>query len=115
MVCGLWFVEVEVESVVQSSSHSLYSSLSQPYSHSFLSHTQTQIQQWRAKMKQLNRETEERNRLLLDEKHSIQRHYQQLKQRIKLYRSSQNQRLLQLSQSANQCKKALNEKLDFAR
>eukprot|EP01034_Spumella_vulgaris_P033781 gene33781-41672_t len=47
---------------------------------------QTQIQQWRAKMKQLNRETEERNRLLLDEKHSIQKHYQQLKQRIKLYR-----------------------------
>ncbi len=76
---------------------------------------QTQIQQWRAKMKQLNRETEERNRLLLDEKHSIQKHYQQLKQRIKLYRSTQNQRLLQLSQSANLCKKALNEKLDFAR
>lgn len=66
-------------------------------------------------MKQLQRETEERNRLLLDEKHSIQRHYQQLKQRIKLYRSTQNQRLLQLSQSANACKKALNDKLDFAR
>jgi hypothetical protein len=37
-------------------------------------------------MRVLNRETEERNRLLQEEKHSIQRHYQQLKHRIKLYR-----------------------------
>jgi hypothetical protein len=76
---------------------------------------QTTIQHWRAKMRQLTRETEERNRLLLAEKHSIQKHYQQLKQRIKIYRSTQNQRLLHLSQSANSCKKALNDKLDFAR
>lgn len=48
--------------------------------------SQTSIQQWRAKIRQLNRETEERNRLLLDEKHSIQKHYQQLKQRIQAYR-----------------------------
>ena len=76
---------------------------------------QTTIQHWRAKMRQLTRETEERNRLLLDEKLSIQKHYQQLKQRIKLYRSTQNQRLLQLSQSANACKKVLNDKLEVAR
>jgi hypothetical protein len=66
-------------------------------------------------MRQLTRETEERNRLLLDEKHSIQRHYQQLKQRIKIYRTTQNQRLLHLSQSANNCKKVLNDKLEVAR
>ncbi|RYG66397.1 hypothetical protein EON64_09885, partial [archaeon] len=66
-------------------------------------------------MRQLTRETEERNRLLLAEKHSIQKHYQQLKQRIKLYRSTQNQRLLHLSQSANNCKKTLNDKLAFSR
>ena len=47
---------------------------------------QTSIQQWKAKIRQLNRETEERNRLLLEEKHAIQRHYQQLKQRIQAYR-----------------------------
>lgn len=47
---------------------------------------QTAIQQARAKIRQLNRETEERNRLLLEEKHSIQTHYQQLKQRIQVYR-----------------------------
>jgi dynein regulatory complex subunit 2 len=47
---------------------------------------QTMIQQWKAKIRQLNRETEERNRLLLEEKHAIQRHYQQLKQRISAYR-----------------------------
>jgi chromosome segregation ATPase len=76
---------------------------------------QTTIQHWRAKMRQLTRETEERNRLLLDEKHSIQRHYQQLKQRIKVYRTTQNQRLLHLSQSANNCKKVLKDKLDVAR
>lgn len=76
---------------------------------------QTTIQHWRAKMRQLTRETEERNRLLLAEKHSIQKHYQQLKQRIKVYRTTQNQRLLHLSQSANNCKKVLNEKLEFAR
>ena len=35
---------------------------------------QTTIQHWRAKMRQLTRETEERNRLLLEEKHSIQNH-----------------------------------------
>jgi hypothetical protein len=76
---------------------------------------QTTIQHWRAKIKHLNRESEERTRLLLDEKHSIQRHYQQLKQRIQLYRGTQNQRLLHLSQSANNCKVALNTKLDVAR
>ena len=75
---------------------------------------QTTIQQWRAKIRQLNRETEERNRLLLEEKHSIQKHYQQLKQRIQAYRGTQNQRLLQLSQSANTCKGALQSKLDLA-
>jgi len=76
---------------------------------------QTSIQQWRAKIRQLNRETEERNRLLLEEKHSIQKHYQQLKQRIQAYRGTQNQRLLTLSQSANSCKEALNDKLELAR
>ena len=76
---------------------------------------QTTIQHWRAKMRQLNRETEERNRLLLEEKHSIQKHYQQLKQRIKNYRITQNTRLLHLSQSANACKKNLTDKLTFAR
>jgi hypothetical protein len=76
---------------------------------------QTMIAHWRAKTKQLTRETEERNRLLLDEKMSIQRHYQQLKQRIKIYRTTQNQRLLHLSQSANNCKLKLQEKLEVAR
>jgi len=76
---------------------------------------QTTIQHWRAKTRQLNRDTEERNRLLLEEKHSIQKHYQQLKQRIKNYRNTQNQRLLQLSQCANSCKEALKKKLEFAR
>jgi len=47
---------------------------------------QTSIQHWRAKTRQLSRETEERNRLLLQEKHTIQKHYQQLKLRIKTYR-----------------------------
>lgn len=75
---------------------------------------QTSIQQWRAKIRQLNRETEERNRLLLEEKHSIQKHYQQLKQRIQAYRGTQNQRLLQLSQSANSCKETLKSKLELA-
>lgn len=75
---------------------------------------QTNIQQWRAKIRQLNRETEERNRLLLEEKHSIQKHYQQLKQRIQAYRGTQNQRLLQLSQSANTCKATLKSKLELA-
>eukprot|EP01032_Pedospumella_encystans_P009839 gene9839-11552_t len=76
---------------------------------------QATIKHWRSKMRVLNRETEERNRLLQEEKHSIQKHYQQLKHRIKLYRSSQNQRLLHLSQSANSCKKVLNDKLEVAR
>ena len=47
---------------------------------------QATIKHWRSKMRVLNRETEERNRLLQEEKHSIQKHYQQLKYRIKLYR-----------------------------
>jgi dynein regulatory complex subunit 2 len=73
------------------------------------------IQQWKAKIRQLNRETEERNRLLLEEKHAIQRHYQQLKQRISAYRGTQTQRLLILSEGANSCKAKLNQKLDLAR
>ena len=76
---------------------------------------QTSIQHWRAKSRQLSRETEERNRLLLQEKHTIQKHYQQLKLRIKTYRSSQTQRLLQLSQNANICMTRLTQKLDIAR
>jgi hypothetical protein len=76
---------------------------------------QMAIQHWRNKMKQLTRETEERKRLLTDEKVSIQKHYQQLKSRIKVYRTTQNQRLLHLSQSANQCKDALKGKLDVSR
>jgi hypothetical protein len=61
------------------------------------------------------RDTEERNRLLLEEKLSIQKHYQQLKQRIQVYRGSQNQRLLHLTQSANQCKETLKGKGDLAK
>jgi hypothetical protein len=53
-----------------------------PYSHSSFCF----CLQWRTKIKQLTRETEERNRLLLEEKRSIQRHYQLLKQRIEVYR-----------------------------
>jgi hypothetical protein len=44
------------------------------------------IQQWRAKIRQLNRESEERTRLLQEERQAIQKHYQQLKQRIHSYR-----------------------------
>jgi len=76
---------------------------------------QTNIQQWRAKTRQLSRETEERNRLLKEEKHTIQKHYQQLKQRISGYRGTQNQRLLQLSQNASDSKATLKKKLDLAR
>merc|ERR1711916_19620 len=76
---------------------------------------QTSIQHWRAKSIQLSRETEERNRLLLVEKHTIQKHYQQLKARIKVYRNNQTQRLLHLSQMANTCMMRLSEKLEIAR
>lgn len=76
---------------------------------------QITIQHWRAKIRQLTREAEERNRLLRDEKNSIQHHYQQLKQRVSAYRGSQTQRLLHLSQAANHCKDVLKEKLDLAR
>ena len=76
---------------------------------------QTTIQQWRAKIRTLLRDTEERNKLLLDEKHSIQKHYQQLKQRIQVYWGSQNQRLLELSTAANSCKTTLGRKLDLAK
>ena len=76
---------------------------------------QTTIQQWKAKIRTLTRDAEERNRLLLEEKLSIQKHYQQLKQRIQVYRGSQNQRLLQLTQSANVAKDKLKGKLDTAK
>ena len=75
----------------------------------------TSIQHWRAKTRQLGRETEERNRLLLAEKHTIQKHYQQLKGRIKTYRLNQTQRLLHLSQMANSCMIKLSSKLETAR
>ena len=57
---------------------------------------QTSIQHWRAKSRQLSRETEERNRLLLQEKHTIQKHYQQLKLRIRTYRYHSNNMHVQL-------------------
>ncbi len=76
---------------------------------------QATIQQWKAKIRTLLRDTEERNKLMLDEKLSIQKHYQQLKHRIQVYRGSQNQHLLQLTQSANSCKEALKGKLDLAK
>jgi hypothetical protein len=76
---------------------------------------QSSMQLWKAKTRRLARETEERNRLLQEEKRTIQKHYQQLKQRIVAYRSTQNQRLLQLSQNAAECKGKLQEKLSIAR
>lgn len=73
------------------------------------------IQQWRSKSRQLSKEMEERNQLLVQEKSTIQQHYQQLKQRIQNYRSAQTERLLQLSLNATECKENLDVKLGIAK
>lgn len=71
--------------------------------------------QWRGKTRQLVEDSDERRRMLINEKRNMQLHYQQLKNRIKTYRDLQNQRLLHLSNCAGACEQQLKNKLEVAR
>ena len=71
--------------------------------------------QWRGKTRQLADDAEERKHFLLNEKHNMQGHYQQLKLRIKAYRTTQQDRLVLLSNCALECKKKMQVKLDVGR
>lgn len=71
--------------------------------------------QWRGKTRQLVDDSDERRRMLISEKRTMQLHYQQLKNRIKSYRDLQNQRLLHLSACAGACEQKLKNKLDVAK
>lgn len=75
---------------------------------------QGNIQHWRTKVIQLQRETDERIRLLKEEKSSIQKHYQQLKRRIAKFRESQKRRLLTLTEASKRAKTKLAENLQLA-
>jgi len=61
---------------------------------------QNNIQHWKTKIRQMQRENEERNRLLLEEKQTIQKHYQQLKRRIQNYKKDEDKQVLDLTKHA---------------
>lgn len=63
---------------------------------------------------QLQRETDERTRVLKEEKATIQKHYQQLKRRIGRFRQAQQQRLLTLTEASKRTKTALHDNLQLA-
>ena len=75
---------------------------------------QGNIQHWRTKVVQLQRETDERTRALKEEKAGIQNHYQQLKRRISKFRDSQQRRLLTLTTVSKRTKTTLEEHVQLA-
>eukprot|EP00968_Pinguiococcus_pyrenoidosus_P022485 scaffold3273_cov244-Pinguiococcus_pyrenoidosus.AAC.2 len=59
------------------------------------------VRHWSAKIHRTLQESAERNKLLLDERNAIQRHFQKLKGRVARFRNSQAQRIAELTQNAN--------------
>lgn len=72
---------------------------------------QASIAHWRAKIAQNVKECSERNRALEEEKSAISSHFQKLKARMNRMRDDQKRRLTDLSASARDAKKTLDEQL----
>mmetsp|Transcript_11897 Transcript_11897/g.36053 ORF Transcript_11897/g.36053 Transcript_11897/m.36053 type:complete len:511 (-) Transcript_11897:121-1653(-) len=65
------------------------------------------VRHWNAKINRTIQESAERNKLLLDERNVIQRHFQKLKGRMSRFRDSQATRISELTENANQTMETL--------
>jgi len=72
------------------------------------------IQHWKQKIAQNKQECEERNAQLKMEKKNMEKHYQELKEKMNAFRSDQRKRLADLTQNARNCMQSLKEQLVLA-
>jgi len=75
---------------------------------------QASLQHWRTKIAQNVKENAERNRLLTEERNSIQEHFQLLRGRMNGFRDAQARRLSELTQNACAAKGQLEEQAELA-
>jgi len=75
---------------------------------------QTKIAHWRTKIAQNVKENAERNKLLMEERNTIQSHFQALKARMNKFREVQGKRLAELTQNAHSCKNYLDDQVSMA-
>merc|ERR1719191_2489552 len=75
---------------------------------------QSRISQIKHKISQNRHECEERNTQLRIEKDNIQKHFQDLKQKMNHFRTEEKKRLADLTQNARNCIKSLNDQLGLA-
>lgn len=73
---------------------------------------QSQLQHWKMKIAQNLKECNERNSNLKEEKDGIQKHFQNLKSRMNRFRSTQKDRLSELTKNANEAKNLLKDKCE---
>merc|ERR1712136_254617 len=72
------------------------------------------IQHWKQKIAQNKQECEERNAQLKMEKKNMEKHYQELKEKMNAFRSDQRKRLADLTRNARNCMQSLKEQLVLA-
>jgi peptidoglycan hydrolase CwlO-like protein len=72
---------------------------------------QGQLAHWRTKINQNDKECDERNKGLEEEKNAIQSHFQELKSRMNKFRDNEGKRLSNLMVNANKSKNTLLEKI----
>ena len=79
-----------------------------------LQRLQDSLAHWKTKLASNQRECDERNRALREEKDAISRHFQELKSRMNKFRESEGRRLQELVINAQSSLKALQAKLEKA-
>eukprot|EP00920_Eleutheroschizon_duboscqi_P013315 GHVT01031384.1.p1 GENE.GHVT01031384.1~~GHVT01031384.1.p1 ORF type:complete len:314 (-),score=39.02 GHVT01031384.1:1066-2007(-) len=75
---------------------------------------QSSITHWKIKVQQTKEESEERNAQLKVEKEQLQKHFQELKQKMNLLRNEETRRLSDLAVNARESTKRLQEQLNVA-
>lgn len=75
---------------------------------------QVSLSHWRTKINTNNRECEERNKTLQEEKEAISKHFQELKARMHRFRSKQARRLTTLTKDAGEVRTTLTDRIGVA-
>uniref|UniRef100_A0A7S1CIL1 Dynein regulatory complex subunit 2 n=1 Tax=Bicosoecida sp. CB-2014 TaxID=1486930 RepID=A0A7S1CIL1_9STRA len=75
---------------------------------------QASLSHWRTKINTNNRECEERNKTLEEEKAAISKHFQELKARMHRFRAKQAKRLTQLTKDAGEVRGTLGDRIGVA-
>mmetsp|Transcript_18533 Transcript_18533/g.43684 ORF Transcript_18533/g.43684 Transcript_18533/m.43684 type:complete len:535 (+) Transcript_18533:360-1964(+) len=75
---------------------------------------QVSLSHWRTKINTNNRECEERNKTLQEEKEAISKHFQDLKARMHRFRAKQGRRLTTLTKDAGETRRTLTDRMGVA-